>query len=80
MKKAVLLLSLLFWTSSFAGEPKAIRLLTIGNSFSANGTHYFSVPAKSGERTLIHQPLVIGGALLQVNVDKAKAVGKARAK
>lgn len=72
MKSVVLLLSLLFWASSFAGEPKTVKLLTIGNSFSANATHYLGDLAKAGGHTLIHQPLVIGGASFQVHADKAK--------
>lgn len=72
MKSIVLLLSLLVWSSSFAGEPQTVRLLTIGNSFSANATHYLGDMAKAGGHTLIHKPLVIGGASFQVHADKAK--------
>lgn len=31
---------LLLTISVVAGEPKTVRILTIGNSFSANATHY----------------------------------------
>lgn len=72
MKSIVLLLSLLVWSSSFAGEPQTVRLLTIGNSFSANATHYLGDMAKAGGHTLIHMPLVIGGSSFQVHADKAK--------
>lgn len=77
MKTVVLLLSLLFWGSSFAGEPQTVKLLTIGNSFSANATHYLKDLAKAGGHTLIHNSLVIGGASFQVHADKTKAEGKA---
>jgi len=78
MKTVVLLLSLLFCVSSFAGEPKTVKLLTIGNSFSANATHYLNDLAKAGGHTLIHNSLVIGGSSFQVHADKTKAEGKAR--
>lgn len=72
MKAFVLFVSLLVWTSSLAGEPKTVRLLTIGNSFSANATHYLKDLATAGGHTLIHNSLVIGGASFQVHADKAK--------
>jgi len=78
MKTVVLLLSLLFWGSSFAGEPKTVRLLTIGNSFSANATRHLKDLSKAGGHTLIHNSLVIGGSSFQVHADKTKAEGKAR--
>lgn len=78
MKAPVLLLALLFWTSSFAGEAKTVRLLTIGNSFSANATRHLGDLAKAGGHTLIHTPLVIGGSSFQVHADKTAAEGKAR--
>lgn len=78
MKTVILLLSLLFWASSFAGEPKTVRILTIGNSFSRNATNYLDDLALAGGHTLIHNSLVIGGSSFQVHADKAKAEGKAR--
>jgi hypothetical protein len=77
MRAFVLIASLLVWTSSFAGESQTVRLLTIGNSFSANATHYLKDLAKAGGHTLVHNSLVIGGASLQVHADKTKAEGKA---
>ncbi len=50
---------------------KTVRLLTIGNSFSANATKYLADLAKAGGHTLIHRPLVIGGSSFQVHWDKA---------
>ncbi|WP_395749087.1 DUF4886 domain-containing protein [Prosthecobacter sp.] len=72
MKAFALIASLLFCVSSFAGEAKTVKLLTIGNSFSANATHYLGDLAKAGGHTLIHQPLVIGGASFQVHAEKAQ--------
>lgn len=72
MKAFVLIAALLFCVSSFAGEAKTVKLLTIGNSFSANATHYLGDLAKAGGHTLVHQPLVIGGASFQVHAEKAQ--------
>lgn len=72
MKAFALIASLLFCVSSLAGEAKTVRLLTIGNSFSANATHYLGDLAKAGGHTLVHQPLVIGGASFQVHAEKAQ--------
>jgi hypothetical protein len=72
MKAFALIATLLFCVSSFAGEAKTVKLLTIGNSFSANATHYLGDLAKAGGHTLIHQPLVIGGASFQVHAEKAQ--------
>jgi hypothetical protein len=72
MKAFALIAALLFCASSFAGEAKTVKLLTIGNSFSANATHYLGDLAKAGGHTLVHQPLVIGGASFQVHAEKAQ--------
>ena len=72
MKAFALIAALLFCVSSFAGEAKTVKLLTIGNSFSANATHYLGDLAKADGHTLIHQPLVIGGASFQVHAEKAQ--------
>ena len=72
MKAFALIAALLFCVSSFAGEAKTVKLLTIGNSFSANATHYLGDLAKAGGHTLVHQPLVIGGASFQVHAEKAQ--------
>ncbi len=72
MKAFALIAALLFCVSSFAGEAKTVRLLTIGNSFSANATHYLGDLAKAGGHSLVHQPLVIGGASFQVHAEKAQ--------
>jgi hypothetical protein len=64
--------------SLLAGEPRTVRLLTIGNSFSANATRHLKDLAKAGGHTLVHNSLVIGGASFQVHADKLKMEGKAR--
>ena len=69
---------LLLSLNALAGEPKTVRLLTIGNSFSANATRYLKDLSKAGGYTLIHNSLVIGGSSFQVHADKTKAEGKAR--
>jgi hypothetical protein len=78
MQALALLVSLLFCASAFAGEAKTVRILTIGNSFSRNATNHLDDLALAGGHTLIHTPLVIGGASFQVHVDKAKMEAKAR--
>lgn len=69
---------LLAAVSILAGEPRTVRLLTIGNSFSANATHHLKDLATAGGHTLVHSSLVIGGASFQVHADKMKAQGRAR--
>lgn len=78
MLRLTLLISFLLTFANFAGEPKTVRLLTIGNSFSANATHYLKDLTKAGGHTLIHNSLVIGGSSFQVHADKTKVEGKAR--
>lgn len=48
-------------------EAKTVRLLTLGNSFSANATHYLNDLAKARGNVLIHQPIVVGGASLELH-------------
>lgn len=68
---AIVVLASLAWLSvAVAGEPHTVRLLTIGNSFSANATHYLRDLAKAGGHTLVHRPIVVGGASLQLHAEK----------
>lgn len=53
-------------------KAKTVRLLTVGNSFSQNATRYLNDLAKAKGHTLIHRPLVIGGASMEVHWDKAQ--------
>jgi hypothetical protein len=55
-----------------AAEPKTVKLMTIGNSFSANATRHLDGLAKAGGHKLIHNPLVIGGSSFQVHAEKAQ--------
>jgi hypothetical protein len=51
---------------------KTVRLLTVGNSFSQNATRYLANLATAGGHTLIHRPIVVGGASLQLHAEKAQ--------
>ena len=52
---------------------KTVRLLTVGNSFSANATRHLDALVKAAGHTLIHQPIVVGGASLELHATKALA-------
>lgn len=54
-------------------QPKTIRLLTVGNSFSANATHYLGNLAEADGNKLFHRPIVVGGASLEVHANKLEA-------
>ena len=56
-----------------SAPPKTVRLLTIGNSFSGNATHYLGDLAKAGGNTLVHQPMSIGGAAMEVHWNHIQA-------
>lgn len=81
MKTAVLLLVFLTGIPLAAveppaprqGETKTVRLLTIGNSFSKNATRFLGDLAKAGEYSLIHRPIIVGGASLELHATKAQA-------
>lgn len=51
---------------------KTVRLLTVGNSFSQNATRFLPGLAKAGGHELIHRPIVVGGASLQLHAEKAQ--------
>lgn len=51
---------------------KTVRLLTVGNSFSQNATRYLPNLATAGGHKLIHRPIVVGGAPLQLHAEKAQ--------
>ena len=53
-------------------EAKTVRLLTVGNSFSANATHYLNDLAKARGNVLVHQPIVVGGASLELHWGRAE--------
>jgi len=58
---------------SRSAAPKTVRLLTIGNSFSGNATHYLGDLAKAGGHTLVHTPMSIGGAAMEVHWKRIEA-------
>lgn len=55
-----------------AASAKTVRLLTVGNSFSRNATRYLADLATAGGHELIHRPIVVGGASLQLHAEKAQ--------
>ena len=57
--RALLLSLILVAHGSASTAPKTVKLLTIGNSFSGNATHYLGDLAKAGGHTLVHQPMSI---------------------
>src|SRR5947207_15567361 len=53
-------------------KTKTVRLLTVGNSFSQNATRYLGDLVNAKGHTLIHRPLAIGGASMEVHWEKAR--------
>ena len=53
-----------------AAEPKTVRLLTVGNSFSQNATHYLGDIAKAAGDTLIYRGDNIGGSSFDIHLKK----------
>ena len=53
-------------------DAKTVRLLTVGNSFSANATGYLGDLAKARGNVLIHRPIVVGGASLELHWGRAE--------
>ena len=52
---------------------KTVRLLTVGNSFSQNATRHLGALATNAGHVLIHQPIVVGGASLELHWGKTAA-------
>jgi hypothetical protein len=50
---------------------KTVRLLTVGNSFSRNATRYLGDLARAGGHELVHEPIIVGGASLELHATKA---------
>lgn len=67
---------LLAQASAWAAGPKTVRILSIGNSFSRNATNHLDDLAEAGGHTLIHTPIVVGGASLELHSEKAIAHAK----
>jgi hypothetical protein len=57
-------------------EGKTVRLLTVGNSFSQNATHYLAELAKAEGDTLVLHTDDVGGASLELHWKKAQAFEK----
>lgn len=55
---------------------KTVRLLTVGNSFSGNATHYLGDLAKAAGDTLILRAASIGGSSFEVHWKKVEAYEK----
>jgi Domain of unknown function (DUF4886) len=64
------LLALFICWQPAAAEPKIVRLLTVGNSFSANATEYLASIAKANGDTLILGRADIGGSSFEVHWKK----------
>jgi hypothetical protein len=73
---AFLLASLCLLCHLPAAEPpaksaKTVRLLTVGNSFSQNATRHLGNLVTNAGHALIHQPIVVGGASLELHWTRA---------
>jgi hypothetical protein len=66
------LVAILALPSVSRAEGKTVRILTIGNSFSRNATNHLDDLAKAGGHTLIHRPIVVGGASLELHATRAQ--------
>jgi hypothetical protein len=76
LRPIAVLLATLLWTlvpADAAPGAKTVRLVTIGNSFSGNATHYLGDLAKAAGHTLVHQPMSIGGASMEVHWTRIQA-------
>ncbi|HWL10669.1 MAG TPA: DUF4886 domain-containing protein [Planctomicrobium sp.] len=52
-------------------EPKTVHLLTIGNSFSRNATRFLEPLVTAGGHQLVHRPIIVGGASMELHATKA---------
>lgn len=59
-----------------AAEPKTVRLLTVGNSFSANAMEYLDELTEAGGHRLVLKQATIGGATMQRHLDHLAAHAK----
>ena len=63
---------LLLATPLLAADGKTIRVLTVGNSFSHNATHYLGDLAKAAGDKLILREANVGGASMELHWNKAQ--------
>ena len=59
-----------------AAKGKTVRVLTVGNSFSQNATHYLGDLAKASGDTLVLRGCNVGGASMELHWKKAEAFEK----
>lgn len=59
-----------------AAPARTLRVLTVGNSFSHNATHYLGDLARAGGDTLVLREDNVGGASLELHWGKAQAAEK----
>ncbi len=74
-----LLIAASFTAAAHAEKPepgKTVRLLTVGNSFSHNATHYLGNLAKAAGDTLVLREDNVGGASFEVHWKKVQAFEK----
>lgn len=55
-----------------ADEVAAVRVLSIGNSFSRNATQFLDRLAEAGGKKLEHHPIIVGGASLELHATKGQ--------
>ncbi len=72
----LLLLSARLCFAEAPAPPKTVRLLTVGNSFSHNATHYLGDIAKAAGDTLILREDNIGGSSFDVHLKKVEEFEK----
>lgn len=73
VRRPLWLFSLLMVAASspaLADQPKTVRLLTVGNSFSMDATKYLDEVTKAAGDVLIHHQAVISGGRLHQHVEK----------
>src|SRR5690606_18341398 len=54
-------------------QPKHVRVLTLGNSFTVNATRYLKEVTEAAGHKLTHKQLSIGGSPLELHAAKALA-------
>lgn len=59
-------------SSSAPAAKKTVRLVTVGNSFSANATKYLKPIVEAAGNGLVHAPIVVGGASLELHWGRAE--------
>lgn len=72
LRRSAFLLLLVSLSSAGAAWARTVRLLSIGNSFSANATKHLGKLAESGGHTLVHGSIVVGGASMELHASRAE--------